>query len=393
MNYAQLYSLTSGQKIDKFHTFEKYYPLPFDNYIVIQPFSKPAKNYDYIDEVISLIHPILEKNNIKIIQVGGKDERQLNFCYPTQGTTSFGQLEYLISKAKLVLTVDSISAHLAGHYNIPLVDIVSNNYSQCVSPYFGDKSKQIILEPDRTNKLPSFSLDEGPNKQVNEILSETIASSVCKLLNISFSYPFQTLSMGKLYHNKIIETCLDSVINLQSLNIPSIVCRLDYSENPNLAILIEQMKVGKVSILTNKPLPINLLQQFRPQIQEVIIEITESHNPLFCKELQDAKIPFRMYSRLSDEKLNPIKLDYLDFQPIITKISEELPDKVKNCNKDNLYIKGGKFLLSKNGIYNSYWAFKNNKPVPNFNSDPVKFEGDIEDLKRDCDYNLFLTKE
>ena len=90
-----------------------------------------------------------------------------------------------------------------------------------------------------------------------------------------------------------------------------------------------------------------------------------------------------MYSRLSDEQLNPIKLDYLDFQPVIAKVSEDLPDKVKNCNKDNLYIKGGKFLLSKSGIYNSYWTFKSNKSIPNFDSGPIKFEGNLDELKFD----------
>ena len=145
MNIAKLYSLASGQKIGKVWTLEKYYPIPFDNFIVIQPYSKLSKCYGFWPDVLTLIAPILEKNGIKILQCGDKNEPGLNYCYHTQGATSWGNLEYLVSKSRLVLTTDSISSHLAGHFNKPLVVLISNNFKSCIGPYFGDKTKQIIL--------------------------------------------------------------------------------------------------------------------------------------------------------------------------------------------------------------------------------------------------------
>jgi len=144
MNIAELYSLSSGQKINKIHTCEKYFPIPSENFIVIQPWTKQSKCYDNWAETISILLPYLRKNNIQIIQVGAANEAPLQHCIYTQGQTSWGQLQYIISKAKLVLSCDSISSHLAGHYNKPLIVLISNNFKECVSPYFGDKSKQII---------------------------------------------------------------------------------------------------------------------------------------------------------------------------------------------------------------------------------------------------------
>src|ERR1700735_931511 len=108
MHLAKSYSHQAGQSINKIHTIEKYYPLTMDKYIVIQPWSKPSKNYSNWDEVVELIFPILDKHNIKMIQVGGKDERPLKYCIQTQGTTSWGQLQYIVSRASLVLSTDSV---------------------------------------------------------------------------------------------------------------------------------------------------------------------------------------------------------------------------------------------------------------------------------------------
>ena len=66
MHLIQAYSLTAGQKIDKIHTNEKFFALPFDYYILIQPWSKNSKNYSLFSEVLNLIFPLLEKTGLKI---------------------------------------------------------------------------------------------------------------------------------------------------------------------------------------------------------------------------------------------------------------------------------------------------------------------------------------
>ncbi len=393
MKLLENYSLQLGQRISKAWTYEKYYPIPFENYIVFQPWSKPAKNYDYWDEVITLIRPILEQHNIKIVQVGAKDEKPVNFCHHTQGKTNWGQLQYIISKSKLILSTDSVSVHFAGYYNIPLVCLTSNNYKEVVSPYFGDKNKQIILEPDRQKYLkPSFQLDEGLDKQINSINPEEIAGAVCKLLNLPFNYNYKTISIGKNYQNKIVESVGDGIINVQQLGIPNLIMRLDYGK-PNYAILIEQLKISKCAIICKEPIPLNILKDLRGNIIEVLYKIDSNHNPTFVKELQDNKIPYRLFSDLSDDELNKIKLDYLDFN-IITKRDISIPEKLKDKDLSKVHFKCNKYVMGRGKFYQSYYDFKLNRNFDPNNQQPQSvFQNPwLNELWCEKDYCIFSEK-
>ena len=55
MHLVEQYALACGAKIDKPYIYEKFAPLPFNNYITFSPFSKPAKNYDYWREVLFML--------------------------------------------------------------------------------------------------------------------------------------------------------------------------------------------------------------------------------------------------------------------------------------------------------------------------------------------------
>jgi hypothetical protein len=386
----QNYSLTSGQKIDKIHTCEKFYPGLPNDYIVIQPWSKPSKNYSYWEEVLDLIYPYLQKNNIEILQLGAKDERPLKYCRHLQGSTNWGQFQYIISKSKLVLCTDSVGAHLAGHYNIPLVDLISNNFSNCVRPYFGDKSKQIILEPDRKSKNPMFSLDEGPNKQINEIKPEQIAKSVIKLLNDNFNYPYNTLYIGDLFNNKFLESAVTDVIDVKKLNAQNLVMRIDW--NFNLAILQNQLALNPCQIITTKEIPLNILQKYKKNISGIVYCIAENNNPDFIKQLISLKIPYQLISELNQEKLNNIKLDYLDYSPIVV-ISKEMPDKLKNINIDNLYYKSSKLILGGGKFFASYQDYIIGRNINPTINEPIKIINEkLELLWEESEFMYFLEK-
>lgn len=362
MNLAECYSLAGGQKLEKIYTNEKFFPLPFDDFICFAPISKPAKNYQFFEEVISLILPNLNKLGLKIVQVGGKDEKAFNGCYHTQGNTNFGQLEYLISKAKLVLSTDTVAAHLAGHYNIPLVSLVSNNYKSSVQPYFGDKSKQIILEPDRTKLKPSFMLDEGPNRQIDKIPPSDIAKAVCKLLGKELDYPFTQLWLGQFHAQSVFELIPDCNINPQQIGVQSIAIRMDFLHSEEF--LDNQLNICPCSIITKSPITLDLLKKHKGRIQELIYFIDETHNPKFIESAQRLGLNrIVLASRLPEDQLNRLKLDYLDLGliqsvPIITKNS--IPE-IQGI--DNLHYRTRKFTISKGQIFPSKAAWLANLPI------------------------------
>lgn len=394
MNLAQLYSLSSGQKLDRIYTNEKFYPLPFEKFIVFHPISKPSKCFDLWDEVLDIIKPELDKNDIHIVQVGGKNEKAFDGCYHTEGTTNYGQLQFLISKAQLVLTTDTISSHLAGHYDKKRIVLISNNFKDCVKPYFGTPENEVIFEPDRTKKNPTFSLDEGSNKQINEINPEAIAESTLKLLGLNYNYPFKTLYFGPLYLNRNIEGIPDQTIDIRQFGIPSLLLRMDVLFNE--AALLEQAKISKVSIVTNKPVNLKLLEAIKPQLQEIYYELDSAHDPEFVEAVINLGVKIHLFSYLPPEKIQELKIHYYEFGVIHSKTilnpaeNKELSETYKK-EKQNLYYKSHKFILSNGKIFPSLASYKSGFNIPGFQHQILPII-DTQDYWKDWESHYFLKK-
>ncbi len=390
MHIARLYSNTLGQAIDKIYTYEKFFPIPIEKFIVFAPFSKPSKCYSYWREVLSLIYPPLEQHGIKILQVGQQGEQPLPFCLHAQGETTWGQLEYLVKHSQLVLSTDSISSHLAGAYNKPLVVLISNNFKECVKPLFGDSNRHIILEPDRTKKLPSFILDEGPIKQIDEIKPEDIASSVLKLLNIEWNYPYKTIKLGLYYTQLLLELVPNQNVNPREFNTDSIIVRMDYLFDER--ILAQQLSICKCVIVTNRPIRTELLSRFSSRIAEIIVEITEHLPPSFVDTIRRLGIKYRMISKLSADELNKLKLGFIDFGLIIP--IDTTPFTEINLDElSSIYYKSSRFLLSSGQIYQSKYDWINHRPILSFEPtlQPLT-PNNLVDLWPDKDYYGFFKK-
>src|SRR5438046_2819188 len=165
MRLVDTYALSAGAKIDKPYVFEQYFPLPFEKYITLQAQTKyDSKDYSYWQDVVNLLYPVLEKHGIKIIQVGGPNERTYQYTVDLRGRTELNQLAYVIKGSKLHMGSDSLCVHLASHYDIPIVGLYSVSQSSISGPQFGTKEKQICFEAylrTRTGK-PFYSDKENP---------------------------------------------------------------------------------------------------------------------------------------------------------------------------------------------------------------------------------------
>ena len=182
MHLVETYALSCGARIDKPLIYEKYFPLPTEKYISFQPFSGAAsKNYDFWQEVIAILFPVLKKEGISILQLGGKEEKPFNGCLNIAGNTNLGQASYVIARSELHLGADSFGAHTASAFSKKIVAIYSNNIVKNVQPYWSDNEDVILLEPKRATK-PTFSLEESP-KTINTIKPEIIANATIELLN------------------------------------------------------------------------------------------------------------------------------------------------------------------------------------------------------------------
>jgi hypothetical protein len=97
-----------------------------------------------------------------------------------------------------------------------------------------------------------------------------------------------------------------------------------------------------------------------------------------------------MITYLEDKDLNPIKLHYMDLS-IINKLSINKPKNIEN--KNELFYKSSKLLLSKGDIFSSEQAWRNNVKINNLGPTICKVDALDDYLLKDVDYLCFLEKD
>lgn len=367
MHLIETYALNCGLKIDKPYIYEKYCPIPFDQYISFQPCSKyTSKSYDFWQEVINLLVPILIQKNIHIIQIGGKDEKPIENCYQMQGRTTINQAAYIIKRGLLHFGADSFGVHVASSYDKPIVALYSNSRPENAGPYFNSKGNVKILEISKQDRKPSYAAEESP-KTINEIDPVNIANSVLEFLGLQ-KINMKTLRLGEEYGRKLIESVPNSVIaDISKLGVNSLIMRMDYEFNEEA--LQEQLKRNNCSIVTSKPIRSDILKAYKPNIAQIIYNLDESHDLNFVKVLKSLGIPYVLSTDLSEEFVKSIKLEYMDYQQIIRVVKSKKED-IKNLKDlNNLYYNSNKITISKGQIYNSKAAYL--KGIP-FENKPIK---------------------
>jgi len=351
MHLIERYATACGVKIDKPYIYDTFFPVNVEKYISFQPFSKyPSKNYDYWNEVINIINPYLEKENIKIIQIGVKDDKNINNTINLSGQTNISQAAYIIKNSILHLGADSFASHIASGFNKKIVCIYSNNNINNVKPYWS-KSEDLILLSPKLNKKPQYSVNEVP-KTINNIKPEDIAEGVLKLLNIPYNNIPKTIHIGNDYINKTLEIIPDKHINPTQIGLDTLVIRMDYVFNEQVLELFLQHK--KCIIFTNKPISEELLKKYKQNIPQLIYVIEKNNDSTFAQTLKRNAINTIFISYLSEEDLNKFKLHYMDYGLIVKR--DYPTDKIQTNN--NTFFKSSRILISSEGQFNSKYQWE-----------------------------------
>ena len=348
MRLLDTYATNTGSKIDKPFIYSKYFPLPLEKYITVQsqtPYD--SRNYSYWQEVINLIHPYLSKLNMHIIQVGIKDEKPLNGTINLLGQTSLNQLAYVIENSKLHFGGDSLCVHLASSFDIPIVSLYSISNPNVAGPHFGNKDKHILLKGYERigNKKPSYSQVETP-KSIDAIKPEEIAQAVLKLLNVEYTKMPETVFLGTDFNLKSFEIIPDQILDLGSIQVENPIIRLDYCFNEEALVSIISQR--KSIIFTNKPIRKDIIEKYKQNISQLIYIIEEDNSVNFVKLLKSNSINCTLLSFLPKESLNKFKIDYMDYNLIVSRQHKTKED-TKISNVDNLYYKSSRTLYSSKG--------------------------------------------
>lgn len=355
MHLVERYSLSCGVKIKKPFILEQFFPLSVDNYITIHPYTKPAKTYDYWQEVVDIIHPILSAKGISIVQIGAKDEQPLRGCYTTQGQTTLNSMAYVIKNSLLHLGVDSCSAHFAGHYDKKMVALYSSSYVDTCKPYWGNPQNQRLIQADLMGKKPSFSFSESP-KTINRIKPNEIAKHVCELLGLEYNFNLKYIRLGEAYNEVSLDFVPDALISQYSVNVGGIKIRMDYKYDENF--LVENLKLKEASIVTNREINPSILSAFKTKIKQIVYILEKDNNPDFVKNTARNGIPTLLTSYLSQKEINSFKINYMDCG-IIAPQNPARKEHYDFSSTPNLFYKSNRFILSAGKVFPSKAAFEN----------------------------------
>lgn len=359
MHLVESLATSCGLKIDKPYIYEKYYPLNFDKYIIIETHDSknPAKNYDYWQEVVNILLPILNKYNIKILQMCGQNDQKIINSYTISGE-SFGQKAFLIKNSLVYIGSNSFSIQVASYFDAKIVGIYSNNYASQLNPYWSSKNKTKILEIFE-NKKPSFSSNENP-KVVNNLMPDEIAKAIFDKLEIKVQTGFKFSHIGQNYTSKTIETVPNIVVDPASFGAPHIIVRMDIEFNEQ--ILEAQLKTSKALIVTNREISEDLIKKYKQNIVQIFYKIENNNNPNFIRLLKSQNVNYILASYLEEDEVNKIKINYMDFG-LILKLNHKTKE---DFNKQAKYYKSNKFILSNSKLYMSEAALEKDLPIKDF---------------------------
>jgi len=389
MKLIEAYATNTGSKIDKPFIFQKFFPLPFEKYITVHASSgMGSKNYDYYKDALSLIYDELKLNNYTIIQIGdAKDERMpmaIDFC----GKTDIHQTAYILARSSLHLSNDTFSAHVAGHFKIPLVTLFSVSKPGVSAPFWNDPLKCVFIETDRRGKKPTCSAEESP-KTINNIKPEDVAAHVSNLLGLNYKNTVETLYIGNQYKNMVIEVVPNQVINPESIK-GILNIRADYFFNEEN--IYRQLSMSKCCVVVDRPLKIDIIKRLRNNLAILIYNLDNDNSLDFIKALKETAVPIGLVTSKDGDELNELKLKYFNYGIVnpIKKIEKESIDNYAKMS-DNSYFKTNRLLLSNQKVFSSKAHWKANEPCESVQNTTAKIKDD-QDFWREIDSYFIFNK-
>jgi len=398
MHIVESFALNSGSKIDKPYIYDSYVPLQWstDRYITFQPFGTAAfesRKYSYWEEVFDILRPIFNKENIHIVQIGASGEPQIKGTMGMMGKTTLNQSAYLIKNAMLHLGIDSFGVHVASGYQKKIVALYSNMIPENSGPYWSKGKDVKLISSLKDNECPSYALQEDP-KTIDRIKPEKIAKAVCDLLSIEYAYEFETVYTGKQYAQKRIEVVPTNHIgNWKDFGVDSLILRMD--KHFNESVCASQLEKCACSLVTDKPIRLDLIKYFKKSISELVFIINDSSHIDYLHSLKATGVNMFLMSHLDDESFNKLKLDYIDVASILN-VPLMTKDKFLKDHNDidfnNLYFKSGVTVIRDKAIYGTYSPEEKTPMNYNEGFKPLKFL-DCQELWSDLDRLLILKKK
>lgn len=366
------------------YIYEKYYPLPFDNYIVLNTQNEDLNsNYIFWNRVIQLITPTLEEKKLKVIQF--VEDKKFNFDhFVIDKNVSIFEKAYILKRAKFFCGSSKLYSLICSEYGV----------KQCLLKY--DYSIDNCLASDSETiesnfKRKAFVNPAGNN--INNIRPEEIARRILFQIDSNNDINFDnTICIGKVYSVisiDLIPDCSFKIGNQNSNN--EVLVRMDYlfSEENLEAQLINM----PCSIATNKKIKKEILIKYKNRIKKIFFKVEKNSDPSFLNDLEDIELNYDIITSLSDDDLKLEKGKYLNYKKI-NRLSLVDLSFLDNLDKEKIYFRTNKIIIKNGTTFGSRWHLKNNIPCKDVRNTSFAIPTVIDDsFREEADNFYFLTSE
>jgi hypothetical protein len=341
------YSKSLGVKASKPDLQQHFFPCLDEKFIVFYDGEKSqSKVYKHYSTVFQLLRGTLDKNNIKIYQIGGEN--------PIQGVNrhlscSLKNEAYIVSKSMLYLGPDSYLAQYASSQNVKTITLHGDNYANSTKPFWGSLKNKSCLEP-KWDARPCFS-SQDPQRQIDSIKAELVCKEIlkfCGLGNLNFN--FKTINVGDSYYQKIVEVVPTKITE----GLPkSLFVRIDYGveEEP----LLYYCANHEVVLVTDQLPQVNMVSQFRSNIKRILYTIQDKDDIIpeeYFEALKKLDVDFILLSD-KEEELPFLRNQYFETQ---VHLNDEECDSIP-CPPNAKFLTNKK-IVDGDKVYMSYAHYK-----------------------------------
>lgn len=372
------YAKNLGVKIAKPTVAKHFYPLLADKYITVySEHAVESKKYQYFNIVFDLVKNSLDKFGIKIIQIGAKENTiipNIDACY---GDLTFKQNAYILSKSLLHIGVDNVFSHYVSSLNIPLVSIFGNIYPEVSDGFWSSKDKKTNIKSPWKEK-PCLNLVD-PENAINKIKPEIIAQSILDQLKINSKVNIKTIHLGASFKDKVMEIVPNFFQPYPELKDQIVYLRADYGFN--LDSFMKWCQWSYVSIISDKLIPLDILDQIRHKIKNISFIVNKNIHldDLYIKNLKSKKINFQIL--VQDEMLIPeIQEKYFEVRVGAYKTSKKEDIINLHTKINNTFFASGKTILSNNKRYPSKYHWQKDENIIDKNLNIVEDDLFYEEL-------------
>lgn len=361
MNITEKIALDCGVKIKKPFVDRFFIPIVHEKYIVFDTKSKfQYGKYDYYNDIIELIKPFLQKNQISIFQLSSDSCQQLQ-CARRFINISRKQESFIISKSKLVVAHENYSLHLASALNVETIGLYSIFNSENTRPVWNKRS-QIIIESNRDGKNPSYNQTQEKIKTINLIDPFFVAKKILDTLEISNDLSkYSLVHLGESYNQKIIEVIPDFITNENFLENQHINLRFDMVDKLSPQTVAYWLSNKKVNIITDKSLNLAPFTAYLGNISCITIVMSDNISKSFLNECKKLGLNIQIFCK-DEDKIQKYRFDFLDWKIMPDfKKNKKLSD-FQNLDENSKFV-SSKVLISRGKKYSCEANFYAQKPL------------------------------